>query len=124
MELRSRPATTDDIRHFYPGVGCSFKAMVCEMDGAPAGIIGIALARPVASIFCTFREALRPHIKSLTVLRLLWWLKDSIAALRGPVFAIREKGERQAVHILKRLGFRFHGLSDEGDAVYRYEGRA
>jgi hypothetical protein len=121
MMLRSRPATADDIRHFYPGVSCSFRAMVCEMDGERAGIIGIALARPVASVFTAFSEALRPYLRSLTVLRLLRWLKGLLGACKGPVFAIRERGERQAVTILKRLGFRFWGLVD-GDAVYRFEG--
>lgn len=121
--LRTRPATSDDIRHFYPDVTCSFKAMVCEMDGERAGIIGIALARPVASVFTSFSEALRPHLRSLTVLRLLKWLKGVLGSLRGPCFAIRQRGERKAVHILKRLGFRFWAIVD-GDAVYRFEGGA
>jgi hypothetical protein len=81
--LRSRPATADDIRHFYPGVSCSFRAMVCEMDGERAGIIGIALARPVASVFTAFSEALRPYLRSLTVLRLLGGSRASLGLVRG-----------------------------------------
>lgn len=121
MLLSSRPATADDIRNFYPGMTCSFRALVCEMDGEPVGILGLALARPSASIFSTFSEALRPHLGSLTVLRMVKWLRGVVARHRGPVFAIRERSERKAVHLLKRLGFRFYGLAD-GDAVYRYEG--
>lgn len=123
MALRSRPATIDDVRAFYPGFTCSFRAWVCEMDGEAVGIIGMSLARPAYSIFCQFGEALRPHLRSLTVLRLLKWLKGVVSAVRAPVLAIRQRDERQAVHILKKLGFRFLILLD-GDAVYIFEGAA
>lgn len=117
MRLTSRPATRADVDHFYPGVTCSFRAFVCEMDGHPAGIIGIALKRDDPSIFCTFDERLRPHLRCLTVLRLLKWLDRELSRRRGPVFAVRERGEREAVRILKRLGFSFFDVID-GDAIY------
>ena len=117
----SRPATAEDVRRVHPDVSCSFKARAVELDGQLAGVIGIALARPVRSIFCWFSEELRPHLKCLTILRLLKWLEREIASQRLPVFAIRERGEPRAPHILKKLGFEFFDLIG-GDAVYRYEG--
>lgn len=116
----SRPATIEDVRRFYPDVTCSFRAMVAELNGVVEGIVGIALSRPVRSIFCTFTDTLRPHLKSLTVLRLLKWLQGAVAKERLPVLAIREKGEPKAARMLKRLGFVFYGLVD-GDAVYKYQ---
>jgi hypothetical protein len=121
MMLRSRPATMTDVQRFYPGLGVSVRAWVCEIDGEVQGIIGIAITRPAHSIFSMFSEALRPHLRSLTVLRLVKWLADLLPSFRAPIFAIREPGGRQAPHILKRLGFRFYGIVD-GDAVYRFEG--
>lgn len=121
MRVVSRPATVDDVRTFYPDQTCSFKARVAEVDGELAGIVGISLTRPIRSIFCTFKDILRPHLKCLTILRLLKWLEAEIQSQKLPVFAIRERGEPKAVHILKRLGFRFWDVV-EGDAVYRFEG--
>lgn len=115
-DLRSRPATAADIALFYPGVGCSFRARVCEMNGEPRGIIGVALACP-SCVFTSFDEALRPYLRHPTVLRMLKWLHDILERSLGPVFAIRQRDERQAVHILKRLGFRFSGFVDD-EAIY------
>lgn len=121
MTLASRPATTADVRAVFPDLTCSFRAMVCEMDGERVGLIGLALTRPAACLFCWFDERLRPYLKSLTVLRLLKrvdaWCRDS----RAPVMAIRDRAEPKSPHILKRLGFQFYMLFD-GDAVYRRVG--
>lgn len=121
--VTTRPAQAADIAHFYPDLGTSVRAWIIELDGVMVGIVGIAMCRPTHSIFSTFDEALRPYLKRLSVLRLIKRLQTYVEAAKGPVLAVREPGERQSAHLLKRLGFRFHALV-EGDAIYRYEGAA
>ena len=121
MNLRSRPATIDDVKAVFPEQSCSFKALACEMDGERVGVIGIALKRPTPCVFCWFDERLRPHLRSMTVMRMVKKLDDWLAGITVPVAAIRDRKERNAVHILKRLGFEFYGLH-EGEAIYVREG--
>lgn len=76
------------------------------MDGEPQGIIGLALVRPNACMFSKFNEVLRPHLKSLTVLRLIKQAEAAVKASKAPVLAIAEATEPTAPGILKRIGFR------------------
>lgn len=118
MSLHARPATRADIAQWYPETTCSFRAWVCEIDDEPKGIIGISLARPIATLFSTFDEELRPHLRSLTVMRLI---KNAQAACREtalPVFAVASPEEATAPGILSRLGFEPFGEVD-GDHVWR-----
>ncbi|MBO9380023.1 hypothetical protein GG804_24965 [Sphingomonas histidinilytica] len=121
--VTSRPATAGDIAFFYPNLCATVRAWIIELDGIAVGVIGIALSRPSHSIFSTFDEALRPHLRSMAIMRTIKRLEGYVERARGPVLAVRERNERQSVHILKRLGFRFYAIVD-GDAVYRYEGGA
>jgi hypothetical protein len=123
MTLRSRPATAADVQHFYPGLTVSVRAWVCEVDGHPAGIMGIALMRPAHSIFSIVTEELRPHLGSIVIGRMTKRLSTAIAQCRAPVLAVRERSEPKSARLLKRLGFRFHLLLD-GDAIYRFEGES
>lgn len=118
--LVSRPATAADVREFYPDMTCSFRAWVCELDGKVEGIIGLALTRPIACMFSAFREALRPYLKSLTILRLIKRAEAAVKASRVPVRAIAEPTEPTAPGMLERLGFEFE-LMNDGDAIYRLE---
>lgn len=122
MMLTGRPATISEIRRVHPDHSCSYRAWACDMDGRIVGIVGVALTRPYACLFCWFDEALRPHLKSLTVMRLLKKVADVVRDSRVPVLAIRDRNEPKAPHILKRMGFRFYQLV-EGDAVYRSIGQ-
>jgi hypothetical protein len=115
--LIARPATAEDVAVVYPDLTCSFKAMACDLDGQRVGLIGLALTRPTACLFCWFDEKLRPYLKSLTVLRLLKKVERWLNECRAAVLTIRDRKEPKAPHILKRLGFRFHALHD-GDAIY------
>lgn len=115
--LVARPATAADVQQVHPDQSCSFIGRAVDLNGELAGVIGMSLSRPVRSIFCWFDEGLRPHLKCLTILRLLKWLEGEVRNSRLPVFAIRDPKERHAPHVLKRLGFRFHSIVD-GDAVY------
>lgn len=118
MRLTSRPATHADVARWHDYT-CSYKAWVCEIDGEPRGIIGLALTRPIACAFSAFDEELRPHLKSMTVLRLIQKLRTTIEARGLPVMAIAEATEPTAPAILRRLGFAYVGEHD-GDSVFEW----
>lgn len=115
--LRARAATKADIERYYPDVSCSFRAWVCEIDGEPKGIIGVSLARPIATLFSTFEEDLRPHLRSLTILRLIKAAERACNDTPLPVFAVAAPEEPTAPDILTRLGFTPFGEID-GDNVW------
>jgi hypothetical protein len=121
MSLTARPATAADVRQFYPTWTCSFRAMVCELNGEVQGIIGIALLRPVACLFSVFNEPLRPFLRHLTVLRLIKWAQGAVKASRVPVLALAEPDEATAPDILTRLGFKHLGTFDDGE-IYQWAG--
>lgn len=119
--LASRPATADDVRGLHPGAeGVSYRAWACELDGEKAGVIGLALTRPRACLFCGFDEKLRPYLKSLTVLRLLKKTETLIRQRGLPVYAIRQADEPKAAAILTRMGFEPLGELD-GEDVWGWE---
>lgn len=100
-------------------VGASYRAWACDLDGELAGVVGLALTRPRACLFCWFDERLRPHLKSIAVLRLLKKVEALIHERGLPVYAIREEREPQAEKVLTRLGFASVGEID-GDDVWVY----
>lgn len=106
MTLTSRPATAADISTFYPEMTSSFRAWVAEIDGEPQGIIGIALLRPIACMFSSFNEVLRPYLRHPTILRLIKKAQAAVKAMSVPVGAAVEPGEPLSPKILSRLGFR------------------
>lgn len=123
-DLKARAATAADVRDFYPEMTSSFRAWVCEMDGEVQGIIGIALLRPVACMFSAFREPLQPHLRSLTVLRLIKRAEAAVKASRVPVLAIAEPGMPTAPGMLERLGFEYLGLDNDNEIYSWYPGEA
>lgn len=90
------------------------------MDGELAGVIGLVLTRPRACLFCWFDEKLRPHLKSMAVLRLLKKVDDLMKTRGMPVYAIRQADEPKAAAVLTRLGFAFVGEHD-GDEIWGRE---
>lgn len=119
MTLAARPATAADVKAFYPEMTSSFRAWVCEIDGEVQGIIGVALLRPIACMFSMFREPLRPHLRSLTVLRLIKKAEAAVKASKVPVRAVAEPGEPTAPAMLERLGFEYAGRVDS-DEIYTW----
>lgn len=119
MALVARPAKAADIAIFYPDLTASTRAWVCEIDGEVQGIIGIALTRPAACLFSAFKEPLRAHLKSLTVLRLIKRAQAAVRASRTPVLAIAEPDEPTAAGVLQRIGFEYFDTID-GDEIYRW----
>jgi len=115
VRLTTRPATSSDVRAFYPDQTCSFRAWVAELDGEPKGIIGLALTRPAANMFSTFHEELRPHLKAMPILRLIKRAEAAVKESRTPVLALAEPGMATAPAILERLGFKHLGSSGDGE---------
>lgn len=113
-----RPATAADVKPLHD-CGASYIAWSCDLDGEPVGTIGLALTRPRACLFCGFDEKLRPHLKSLTILRLLKSVEQLIRTRGLPVYAIRQADEPKAAAILTRLGFEYLDEID-GEDVYEW----
>ena len=121
-KLTARPATRADIERWHPEASCSFRAWVCEVDGMPAGIIGLSLDRPAATLFSVTEEALVPHLRSLTVLRLIKQAQAACSDCRLPIFALVDPSEGYADTapvILTRLGFSEVGEHD-GSIIWRF----
>ena len=100
-----RPARVEDVKHYYPDVGASFKAWVAELDGVVEGIVGLVLTRPVACLVSGFSEALRPYLKSLPILKAIKRAYEACKAHNGMIIAVQERTEEQSPVILARLGF-------------------
>lgn len=119
MRITGRAATAADVKQFYPELTASVRAWVCEIDGKAEGIIGIALLRPVACMFSTYREALRPHLRHPAVLRLIKRAQIAMRSMGATVWAAAEPDEPTATRILARLGFNLLG-EFEGDVIYEW----
>lgn len=122
MTLHTRAATRADIARWYPEAGCSFRAWVCEVNDEPAGIIGLSLTRPQATLFSVVEEPLKPHLRSLAVLRLIKLAQEMCRESRAPVFALVDPDEGHddtAPAILTRLGFEEVG-GHEGSRIWRF----
>lgn len=117
-----RPATPADVDGLHPeAAGASYRAWAVDMAGEAVGVIGLALTRPRACLFCAFDEKLRPYLKSMPIMRLLKKVERLFKERGLPVFAIREKGEPKAAAMLERLGFEYVGVVD-GDEIYEWGG--
>lgn len=123
MNITVRPATAADVAGIHPGIeGVSYRAWAADIDGVKAGVVGLALTRPRACLFCWFDEALRPHIASVKILRLLKKVHNLMIERGKPVYALRDKNEPKAEAILARLGLTFAG-DEDGEAIYVWEPR-
>lgn len=84
------------------------RATAVYLDGKVAGIIGVKRDKDWGVYFSDVSAELQPHLKSITVMRVV---KDSLRYVReyrGPVLAIAEHAE--SCRILFRLGFtHLHG---------------
>lgn len=117
MTIVVRPATKADVEKWHPEATCSFRAWVAEIDGEAAGIIGLSLSRPVATLFSAFDETLRPHLTSIAVLRQIKRAEAACRETRLKVAALCSPDEPTAPVILARMGFEPWGVVD-GDDVW------
>lgn len=116
--MTTRPATAADVAGLHDSTA-SYKAWACDLDGELVGVVGLALTRPRACLFCWFDETLRPHLKSVAVLRLLKKVEATMRKRGLPVFAICQADEPKAPSILSRLGFVPFG-EVEGEQVWEF----
>jgi hypothetical protein len=84
--------------------------MVATIDGEVAGIIGISREGDIGKYFSEFKPELRPHLKSITILRAIKASLQIVRDYHGPVVAVAQDGE--GCRILHRLGFdHIHGAN-------------
>jgi len=78
------------------------------MDNKCVGLVGVSRGDKWGIYFSEFKEELRPHLRSLPIMRAI---KDSLKycdQYRGPVLSLAKDGE--GCRILHRLGFtHLHG---------------
>jgi hypothetical protein len=117
MTVVVRPARPEDVKRYYPDLSVSFKAYVAEVDGEPDGFIGLALTRPIACLVSATGDRLKPHLKSMPVLRAIKQMQEICSAHKGRVMAICDPDMATSPAILKRLGFR-PALVVEGQDIY------
>ena len=118
--MNIRPATRADFVSFSgrpPEMAA--RAYVAELDGDILALAGIYYCAGVAIAFCEMDDAMRQHRKSIMRgARLV--MREVIASMRMPVFAICSKREPNAPAFLSRLGFEPAGVTGLG-ALYRWD---
>lgn len=105
-EITWGPATASDVDALYAGRPReTVRALVIQVDGEPAGIIGLAQEPDRLRAFSESREALCPHLKCMPVLRAIKAFMKWVEESKVPVYAISE-----GTGLLERLGFvQFNG---------------
>ena len=121
MTLVVRPARLEDVKRYYPDINASCRAWVAEIDGVVEGFIGLILTRPFAALVSVFSETLRPHLRTMPVLKAIKRVSDIVTAHNAPLLAVQEPGEPTSPVILLRLRFEPAG-EIEGDHYWRYGG--
>lgn len=107
--MTSRLASGEDVDRFYGARPAqTLQAVVILMGGEVRGILGVARHEDHAQFFSEFREELRPHLRTLPVMRAIKRAQAMVAASRLPVYARAEDTEPDATRILTRLGFVHH----------------
>ena len=102
--IRWQYASAADVERFYSGaVRPTLRAVIVTLDGEPVGIIGVSREDGIGKYFSEYRDALKPHLRSITVMRAIKVSMEFVKEDPGPVYAgaEHEKGK----HILTRLGF-------------------
>lgn len=118
MSLVIRPAKLDELAQWHPeSAGVSYRAWAVDDEEGLVGVIGLALTRPRACVFCGFDERLRPYLKCMALMRLLKKLHLLIIARDKPVYALLDPKESAAPAILTRMGFA-HEWTRDGNTVY------
>lgn len=101
-----RYASGEDIDAYYgQRPAQTLRAIVILMGDQPSGVLGLARHENHQRFFSEFREALRPHLRSLTVMRAVKCAQAMARESRLPVYAIAEETETDSRRILSRLGF-------------------
>ena len=105
----TRVATLDDLLAFYgrPPDG-TMRAYVAEMDGEVVGIMGVVREPLWGKCFTDIKPELQPHLKSITIMRVVKKALKLCDEYKGPVVALADNAE--SCRIMHRLGFtHLHG---------------
>jgi hypothetical protein len=78
----------------------TIRAIVIKLDAEPAAIIGLAKEPDRDRAFSEYLPALKPHLKSMAVLRAIKAFMRWVESSKVPVYAISE-----GTGLLERLGF-------------------
>lgn len=81
----------------------SMRADVAILNGEVVGVIGVAREREYGRFFSDISPKLRPHLRSITILRAIKAAMRFVEGYGGPVLAEAEHDEGR--RILGRLGF-------------------
>jgi hypothetical protein len=79
------------------------RALVATIDSRVVGVIGVVREYGYGKYFCNFSDELKPHLRSMTIMRAI---KESLKfcdEYQGPMVAVAEHGE--GCRLLHRLGF-------------------
>ena len=99
-----RTADEATIRGFYGKLPeTTTRSVVITMDGHPAGIVGVSFEYGRAMLFSDISDELRPHLRSMTVLRAVRRGIDFAKQAKLPVIAFAEA--ETGAKILEREGF-------------------
>ena len=79
------------------------KAYVALMDGQLSAVVGVVRERYCGKYFCDIRPELRPHLRSITIMRAVKASLRFCDEYQGPVVAIADDAE--SCRLLHRLGF-------------------
>ena len=107
-EYRPKPevsyATAKDIEEFYgrPQQG-TMNALVAKLANNVVGVLGVVAEHGYGKYFCDFKDELKPHLRSITIMRGIKASLKFCDDYRGPVISVAEHAE--GCRILHRLGF-------------------
>lgn len=82
-------------------------------------MVGVAMVRPFGCMFSVVEDELRPHLKSMTVMRIVKAAHEAVMSSKCPIRAIASPNEPTAPGLLRRLGFEYAG-NVEGDEIYEW----
>ncbi len=117
--IQVRAATRADIDRWFPGTGAiSFRAWACDLDGEPAGVVGVALGNPQSWLFAAFDEDLRPMLRKPAIVKAILRVRELVRRSKTQVLAYRDPGEERAPDILRKFGFVEIGY-EHGREVYQ-----
>ena len=99
-----RYATAKDIAVVHRGaVQPTLRAVVITLDDDPVGTIGVSREYGIGKYFSDYMDELRPHMKSITVMRAIKASMEFVKNYPGPVYSVAQ--HKEGARLLTRLGF-------------------
>jgi len=116
LTIRTMVAT--DLQHLNVDTfGATVRGRTIELDGEPVGIGGVLHQTP-RQAFSVMDDKLRKYPK--TIVKFFKVFREMLENNYSTVYAIASETESNAPGTLKRMGFEFHSIDNEGREVYRW----